>query len=79
MQTYPKFYICSTKVNTNFFSASPVLSLTPRVDPSPKKLFFWLSVWDDELLSTPKITRFLAKSLSKLLEPSPSNAIPRPL
>ena len=33
---------------------------------------------NDNLLSTPKITIFLAKSLQKLHEPS-SNAFPRPL
>ena len=30
----------------------------------------------DELLSIPKITTFLAKSLPQLHEPAPSNAIP---
>ena len=52
----------------------------PWVGPSPntKKLFFQLSVWDDELLLTPKITTFLGTSLPKLLEPSPSNVIPQP-
>ena len=33
----------------------------------------------DELLSKPKITAFLAKSSSKLHEPTPSNAILQPL
>ena len=47
--------------------------------PNTKKLFSLLSVWDDELLSTPKILIFLAKLLRKLHEPSPSNAILQPL
>ena len=40
---------------------------------------FWLPVWDDEVLGTPKITTFLAKPLPKLYEPFQSNAIPWPL
>ena len=61
------------------FSAEPKKSLLPCVGPSPdskKIFFFWLLVWDDKLLSTQKITTFLAKLLLKLLEPSQSNAIP---
>ena len=38
-----------------------------------------LSVRDDEVLATSKILTFLTKWLPKLHEPSPSNAIPRPL
>ena len=57
-----------------------MLSLIPAIGPSPnaKKLLFRLSLFDGELLSTPKMTTFLAKSLPKLHEP-PSIAIPRPL
>ena len=64
-----------------FFSAEPVQLLTSWVRPSPntKKLFFRLSVWDDGRLSRPRVTTFLAKSLPKPQEPSPSNAIPRQL
>ena len=75
------FVFALLKLMLIFFSSAPVLSLMLRVRPSPitKKLFFRLSVWDNELLSTPKTTIFLAKSLPKLHEPSPSNAIPWPL
>ena len=38
-----------------------------------------MEVCDDELLSTPKITTFLANSIPKLHEPSASNAISQPL
>ena len=38
-----------------------------------------LSKGHDELLSTPKIISFVAKSLSKLNEPTLSNGIPYPL
>ena len=38
-----------------------------------------MSEWDDELLSTPKIITFLAKSSSKLHDPEVSNAITYPL
>ena len=40
------FCICFTEANTNFSSASPVLSLIPEVGPSPniKLLLFQLSV-----------------------------------
>ena len=53
----------------NCFSTAPVLSLIPSVGPSTntENLFFQLSVSGDELLSTSKITTFLAKSLSKLM------------
>ena len=69
------------KLILDFFSTAPVQSLMPWVRPWPntKKLFSLLSVWDDELLSTPKIVTFLVKSLRKLHESSPSNAIPQSL
>ena len=35
-----------------------------------------MSVWDDELLSTPKVIKFLANSLPKLHEPVLPNVIP---
>ena len=56
------------KLILNFFSAKVSLS------PSSKKLFLRFSVWDD-LLPTPKNARFLARSLPKLHEPFPSNAL----
>ena len=51
------------------------------VDPSPntKKLFSQLLVRDDDLLSTLKLKKFLANSLPKFHDPSPSNAIPQTL
>lgn len=62
----------------NFFSGAPKLLLIPEVSPSPniRKSFLRLSVWDDKLLRTPKITTFLARPLPKIYEPYPSNAIP---
>ena len=58
----------------NYFFGEPNFILTPKVEPSPiiKKIFLRLSAWDDELLSTSKVIRFLAMSLSKLHEPAPS-------
>ena len=58
-----------------------MLPLIPSVGPPPntKKIFFPLSASDDELLSTPKLATYLAKSLPKFHEPSPLNAIPRSL
>ena len=57
MQTQAKFCLSLTKLNTSCFSAAQTLSLTPQVVPSAytKNLFFWLSVRDDEVLSTPKL------------------------
>ena len=57
MQTQAKFCLSLTKLNTNCFSAAQTLSLAPQVVPSAytKNLFFWLSVRDDEVLSTPKL------------------------
>ena len=59
------------------FPPVPTISSISSVGPSPgtRKLFLWLSVWDDELLSTAKITTFLAKWLPKLHVPAPSNGI----
>ena len=59
------------KLTLNFFSF---------VGPSPsiKKLFLGLSAWDDQPLSVPKITTFLAKSLLKFCVPFPWNATPQP-
>ena len=44
--------------------------------PNTEKLLLQLSVWDDELLSIPKIITFLERSLSKLHETAPLNCIP---
>ena len=65
------------KLILNFFSAEPKLPLTLKVGPSPcvKKLFLWLSAWDDELLSTTKIITFFTESLSKLHELALPNVI----
>ena len=72
---------CFTKVKTIFFSAAPILSLIPKGGPSSntKKFFFRLSISDGEVLSTPKLRTFPEESISKLHEPSASNAVPRPL
>ena len=75
MQTQAKFCVCFTKIN-----AKPFLWWTKAGHlPTTKKLFLRLLSWDDELLSTLKITTFSAKSLPKFYEPVPSNAIPQPL
>ena len=58
-----------------FFSALPTLPLISSVGPSINKLLSRLSVWDDKLLSTPKITTFLANSLPNAQEPLPSNIL----
>ena len=65
----------------NFCSTAPKLSLISSVGPSAntEMLFSWLSESDNELLSTAKNTTFLAKSLQKLHDTTPSNAIPYPL
>ena len=70
-----KFCVCFSKANTKLFSGAAKLPLIPWVGPSLniEKLFVWLSEWDDELLSTPKIITFLAKSLSKLHKAALSN------
>ena len=81
MQTQTKFCVCFTKTNIKLFSGAPKLLLIIKVGPSPniKKLFLRLSEWHDELLLTPKIITFLAKSSTKLHEPAISNIIPYPL
>ena len=58
------------------YYSSKMLPLISSVGSSynTKKLFLQLSAWDDELLSTPKITTFLANELQKLHETAPSNA-----
>ena len=59
---WSKIFICFTKVKTNFFSATPVLSLIPWVGYSPytKRFFFLFSVWHDGLLLTSKVRTFLS-------------------
>ena len=70
------FAFLLVKLILSFFSDEPKIPVIPWVGPSPntKKFFSRLSVWNDQLLSTPKITTFLAKSLPKFHEPAPSNA-----
>ena len=69
------------KLILSFFSCEPKLPLIPKLNLHLilKKLFFRLSLWDDELLSTPKIITFLLITLSKLHEPALLNAIPYPI
>ena len=43
------------------------------------KGYFLIIIWDDEVLSIPKVTTFLAKPLPWLHIPFPSNAVPWPL
>ena len=51
----------------------PLISLVGSLS-NTKKVFLGLSIWDDELLSTPKITTFLAVSTTFA-----SKAIPQSL
>ena len=46
-----KFFLCITKINTKLL----------LYDSNSKNLFLQLSVWDDELLSTPTIATCFAK------------------
>ena len=61
------------------FSALSVCS-NPCVDPllRIKMSFFLLSIFDDELISTPKIITFLPTSLPNEKDVSVSNPIPYP-
>ena len=65
----------------NSFSCEPNVPIIPKFGPLPnyKKLFLWLSEWNDALLSTPKLITFLAKSLWKHNELTLSNVISYPL
>ena len=60
------------KLILNFSCGEPKLPLTPKVALSPniKKIFLQLWEWGDELLSTPKIIKFLGKPLTELCEPT---------
>ena len=75
-----KFCICFSKVNNNFFSALPILSLISSISPSlnTEKLVFRLSLQIDELLSVSKFT-FQAKWLPKLRGIARLKAIPQSL
>ena len=66
------------KLILKFFPAESKLPSIPKVGPSlnSKKLFLRLPALDCELLSTPKIRKFLADSLSKPHEAALSNVIP---
>ena len=59
------FVFALLKLILNFFSGELHLPLILKVGPSPstKKLLLQWLAWDDELLSTPKIIKFLAMSL----------------
>ena len=74
MQTQTKLCLCFIKININFFSHTPKLPLISKVrhSPSIKKPFLDCQ---DEMISTPNIITFLAKSLSKLHSLFPSNAL----
>ena len=67
MQTSTKLLLCSVKLIEYIFSALSIFS-NPWVGPFPriKKHFFLLSIFVDELISTPKIITFL-------LNPAPGN------
>ena len=78
IQTQTKFSVFFIRINPNYFSGDPKLPSIPKSGPSLniETLFLQLSEWDNELLSTPKIITFLAKSLPKLQESTVSNIIP---
>ena len=50
MQTKAKFYLIFTKINIDFFSGAPKLTLIPKASTSPKikKTFLRMSVRDDK-------------------------------
>ena len=60
MQAQTEYFILFSKSNEYIFSADSVCS-SPCVGPSPriKISFFLLSIFVDELISTPKIITFL--------------------
>ena len=61
IQTQAKFVFALLKLMLNFFSGKPKLPLMPKSrgpSTSTKKVFSRFSVWDDELLSTPKVATF---------------------
>ena len=77
MNTQAKFCVWFTNIKSKPFSGEQKLPLISKVghSHSTKKLFLWLSAWDNELLSTPKTIAFMAVPLSKLHEPALSNVI----
>ena len=77
MQTQTKRFLWFNKINIYFSSGALKLLLIPKVYPLPKvkKSFLKLSKWNNELLSTPYIITFLAKSSSKFHESFPSDAV----
>ena len=71
MQAQAEFWV-------NLFSGQPRFPLILKVGPSPdiKKLFWRLPLWEDALLSAPKVIIFLSVSSSKLQKSAPSNVVP---
>ena len=74
MKTQAKFCLCFTKINTKSVLCFTNVQVISSVCPSANtyNLFLWLSVWNDKLLSTPKLTTLWTSLLPK---PAPSNAI----
>ena len=64
----------------NMSDLSPKLPLIPKVGPffNIKMLFVLYLEWDDELLSTPNLIRFIVVSLSKLQKVALLNISPYP-
>ena len=71
------FVFALLKLTKTFFSAKPKFLFIPKVgsSPSTKKFFLQMSARDDQLLSTPKLIRFLVDPLAKLQKPALSNVI----
>ena len=65
MHLKENFVLAIVKLILNFFSAVSTLSLISSIVPilKTKNLFLQLSIWDGEMLSTPKMVTFTAKSL----------------
>ena len=77
VKTNTKRFFWSTKASINIISLK--LPLISWPSPNIEKIFFRLSLRDDELLSPPKIATFQAKLLPKFYESATSNAILKPL
>ena len=65
MHLKENFVLAIVKLILNFFSAVSTLSLISSIVPilKTKNLFLQLSISDGEMLSTPKMVTFTAKSL----------------
>ena len=70
-------FVIKLYARNNIYSA--INNIIRKFSINTKKSFFQLSVWDNKVLSIPKIIICLANSWPKLNETDASNAIPRSL